>query len=546
MKRRSLALILVCAMLVGMLAACGGSNGGSNGANQGAAGSTAEATEWTWPLAEKKEVSVWLQWTNDYLENPNEVQSVQEIEKNTNVHVNWQTVGANEAQEKFGIMLASGSYPDIMRGVDSYYPGGTAKGVQDRVLLEITDLVDKYMPNYKRLIESDPEVLKDVKTDDGRMVGPWTLASHFGEIKGESVWAGMALRGDWLNDLGLEVPRTIADWEKVLVAFKENYPDCVAPLMIGTNGADMLSDFVSAYGVLKAFYKDGNTVKYGPMEDGYRQWLELFHDWYSRGLIDQNFTSSGADLITPFDFIGTGKAGAGCFLWGHTADAIKLMGYTDDPDFNIIATSTPVLNEGDTPEISLATSNKVKEQLGISAKVKDQELVLRYLDYWYSEECMLLDSLGIADKDYYVSDDGLYHLTDEFKTLYQGEGAQYPTVSAAEAVINMHTARFGLYNWGMFDAMNEGEKTLAAYDEFNKSKFDLMIPSTVTKTDEENTEYSQLFTDIETLTNENTVKFITGEKPLSEWDSYVAQLKQYNVERCIAIQQAALDRYNAR
>jgi putative aldouronate transport system substrate-binding protein len=37
-----------------------------------------------------------------------------------------------------------------------------------------------------------------------------------------------------------------------------------------------------------------------------------------------------------------------------------------------------------------------------------------------------------------------------------------------------------------------------------------------------------------------------GDKPLSEYDAFVAQLKSMNIERCIEIQQGALDRYLAR
>ena len=55
-----------------------------------------------------------------------------------------------------------------------------------------------------------------------------------------------------------------------------------------------------------------------------------------------------------------------------------------------------------------------------------------------------------------------------------------------------------------------------------------------------------LYTDIETLTHENTVKFITGEQSLDDYDAFVEQLHTYNIDRCIELKQAALDRYNAR
>jgi putative aldouronate transport system substrate-binding protein len=272
MKKKVLAVMLTAAMLAGTIAGCGSkgadTGSGTDSASSGDAAVTADAGDWTWPLAEKKELSIWIVWSNDYVENPNDLKAIQKMEELTNVHVNWQVVDSASAQEQFGLMLASGEYPDIIRDCGTYYPGGTEKGVQDGVLADLTEVADKYMPNYQALRKSNSQLEKDTVTDEGKIVGTRTIASYFGDVKGERVWAGMALRGDWLNDLGLEVPRTIDQWETVLTAFKENYPECEAPLMIGTNGYDYFSHFLSAYGCLGEFYKDGDKVKYGPLEDG--------------------------------------------------------------------------------------------------------------------------------------------------------------------------------------------------------------------------------------------------------------------------------------
>ncbi len=547
MKKKVLAVMLTAAMLAGTIAGCGSkgadTGSGTDSASSGDAAVTADAGDWTWPLAEKKELSIWIVWSNDYVENPNDLKAIQKMEELTNVHVNWQVVDAASAQEQFGLMLASGEYPDIIRDCGTYYPGGTEKGVQDGVLADLTDVADKYMPNYQALRKSNPQLEKDTVTDEGKLVGARTIASYFGDVSGERVWAGMALRGDWLNDLGLEVPRTIDQWETVLTAFKENYPECEAPLMIGTNGYDYFSHFLSAYGCLGEFYKDGDTVKYGPLEDGYKQWLTLFHDWYEKGLIDPNFMTNAADMMSPQDYMGTGKCGAGIQLWGFTADVMKAQGYNNDEDFNIVATSSPVLKEGDTPEIGFATSDLVKEEVGIAATTKDLELACRYLDFWYTNEAMLLDSVGIEGESY-TKDGDTYHLTDAMQQMVD-EG-KVNTLSEAVYTYSLGTSDFGLYNWGMFDPIYEGNSALNAYDEFNKDKFDLMLPSCMTLTDAENSEYVTLYTDIQTLVRENTVKFITGEQSLDEYDAFVEQLKTYNIDRCIELKQAALDRYNAR
>ena len=543
MKKKVLAAMLTAAMVMGAITGCSKTPAGT-GTGSGTSAGASESGEWTWPLAEKKELNIWVVWSNDYVEEPNQLKAIQKIEEATNVHVNWTVVDASSAKEQFGLMLASGEYPDIIRDVGSYYPGGTEKGVQDGVLADLTEAVELYMPNYNALRKSNPQLEKDTMTDDGRIVGTRTITSYFGDVRGERVWAGMVLRQDWLNDLGLEVPRTIDEWETVLTAFKENYPDCEAPLMIGTNGYDLFSNFLSAYGCLSDFYRDGDTVKYGPLEDGYKEWLMLFHDWYEKGLIDPNFMTNAADMMSPADYIGTGKAGAGMELWGLTDEVLKTQGYTTDEDFSLVATTAPVLKEGDTPQIGFATSELVKEEIGIAATTKDLELACRYLDYWYSQDAMLLDSLGIEGDSYTVDADGTYHLTDTITNMVADGTVNTP----AEAVYtySLGTSDFGLYNWGMFDPIYEGNPAMNAYDEFDKDKFDLMLPSCMTMTDDENTEFVALYTDIETLAHENTVKFITGEQSLDEYEAFVEMLHTYNIDRCIELKQAALDRYNAR
>lgn len=52
--------------------------------------------------------------------------------------------------------------------------------------------------------------------------------------------------------------------------------------------------------------------------------------------------------------------------------------------------------------------------------------------------------------------------------------------------------------------------------------------------------------EISTYRDEMTIKFILGTADLSEFDSYVATLNQMGLERAIEIENAALDRYNAR
>lgn len=68
----------------------------------------------------------------------------------------------------------------------------------------------------------------------------------------------------------------------------------------------------------------------------------------------------------------------------------------------------------------------------------------------------------------------------------------------------------------------------------------------LTPSAEESKEFATIMNNINTYTSEMYMQFVVGKKPLSEFDSFVSQIKDYGIDRAIEIKQAALDRYNAR
>lgn len=56
----------------------------------------------------------------------------------------------------------------------------------------------------------------------------------------------------------------------------------------------------------------------------------------------------------------------------------------------------------------------------------------------------------------------------------------------------------------------------------------------------------QLCLDIETYVDQQIPAFITGESNLADWDTYVANIKNLNIDRAIEIQQAAVTRFENR
>ena len=63
--------------------------------------------------------------------------------------------------------------------------------------------------------------------------------------------------------------------------------------------------------------------------------------------------------------------------------------------------------------------------------------------------------------------------------------------------------------------------------------------------DEEREETTQLMTDLNTYYQENYIAFVDGSKPMSDWDSYIADINSFGYQRVQELYQAADDRYMA-
>ena len=108
------------------------------------------------------------------------------------------------------------------------------------------------------------------------------------------------------------------------------------------------------------------------------------------------------------------------------------------------------------------------------------------------------------------------------------------------------TSDFGLYNWAGLD-ISSPQNTIEQSLIWCEASDELALPTCMTMTDEEAFEYASLYTDIQTLSQEYTVKVITGAANLEkDYETFLNKLESCEMGRCLAIQQAALDRYLAR
>lgn len=550
-RKKVLALLLTVVMAAGLLGGCGNADSrqaapeAESTAPAAAADSVSnteeQAEEFSYPMNTDSTLTYWCDLNQNVsvnFSNLGDTPFGQEWQKETGVTIDFQHPPANQGSEQFSLLIADGDLPDLMEYSWMSYSGGPEKAIQDGVIYELTDIIDQYCPNLKKYLEENPDIDKMIKTDEGHYY-------CFPFIRGDDKLCntiGLMLRQDWLEELNLEVPTTIDEWHDVLVAFRDE-KGATAPLSWEyTMGA--LTDenpFAYAFGTRRGLYlgSDGK-VHYGAAEEGYKQYLELFHQWYDEKLIDQDLATLALDQVSAK--MTSGDAGASIGWAGSRMGTWINAAIQTNPDYMLVCAPYPTINKGDTPEMG-QIDNRYPNQgcVAITTSCKDVEAAARLMDYAYSEEGHMLFNFGIEGESYEMID-GYPTYTD--KILNNPDG--WSVAQSMSAYIR------GNYNGPFVQDLRYIEQyyTIDTQKESNAvwgatNAAAHKVPP-ITPTADESKEYATIMSEVETYRDEMTLKFIFGDESLDNFDQYVETLNSLGLERALEIQNAALERYYAR
>lgn len=180
---------------------------------------------------------------------------------------------------------------------------------------DVTEDYDQYMPErLKKIYDEFPDTFNPV-TQDGKIYG-FAISPYMTEPQ------VMLIRQDWLDNLGLEAPTTIDEFEKVLDAFTNGDPnksgknDTYGMTMSGKSGYNTawVSDSVMVFSAYtgkylpKQWYEDENgELVYGSLQEGNKEALEKMRDWFGKGYLNKEMA-----VLDPWSAISDfteGKAG---------------------------------------------------------------------------------------------------------------------------------------------------------------------------------------------------------------------------------------------
>lgn len=478
----------------------------------------------------------------------------QAFEKNTGVKIKWIEPTMGLDAEQFNLMLAARDLPDVFElpsklGNWTTVPGGAEKFYKDKVILKLNDLIDKYAPDFKAVLRKNPQIRKELMADDGSIYYIPLMRAD----PALRIYSGPIFRQDWLDKLGLQVPRTVDEFYNVLKAFKTKDPN-------GNGQADEIPMSATKQAVIYEFCKmiwpwgvnfgqwqnNGmmqvrGKVNYSPIMPEFKDALAFCNKLYKEGLLDSDFAVQDRNAFNAkvmADKVGCfyGLAGSGITFFTTN------MKGKEPKSFKLVGAPYPVVKKTDKKGFNF--SNEVvticSGGFAISATCKRPDVAMKWLNYGFTKEGHMLVNFGVEGLSYKMVD-GYPKYTELITNNPQG-------LAMGNAIgNNAQTSWASVNDIRYFEQYQQlTPDPWAAIQVWAASTDPSRILPPLTLSPEESQRTASKFNEITTYAMEMYYKFIMGTEPLDNFDKYVAQIKKMGIDEVLAVYQGVLTRFNKR
>lgn len=418
MKRKVVSLMLVSAMVAGMLAGCGSDSGSSKGGSSTETGSAAEASSSGETADDADDKSpITFEYFNADGKNGNWDNPVAKaITEATGVtlDVSYPVASQGDAKEDVALMIANDEYPDMI-----YAKGSATDLYQAGALIDMTDLIEKYGPNIKKMYGAEMEKLKWSQDDPG------IYQLSYAGVNQKTLTTGGSCQIQWaaLKENDYKYPKTLDEYEKMIKSYLAAHPKTEDGLdMIGItmsasdwhwmitlgNPAGLITDASPDNG--QWIIDDEYNVHYKHVTDEEKEYFKWLCRMYNEGILDPNFATQTDD-----DYIAKVASGRVVAItdaeWHYSQCEATLVadGKVDQTYVGLPVT----LREDQVEKALLYQGTTVGWGIGITKSCEDPVRAIKFLDYLCSDEGQILYHWGIEGENYFLDDNGQPYRTDE-------------------------------------------------------------------------------------------------------------------------------------
>lgn len=452
------------------------------------------------------------------------------VMERTGVDINFVHPPTGQEHEKFNLLVASATLPDVIEYNWLNYPGGPEKAIKEGVIIDISRHLDK-ANNLSSYLDENKEIKKLATTDSGELFAFPFVRSD----RSLCFSSGLVIRADWLEDLNLEMPCTIEEWESVLTAFKQR-KGAKAPY-----SSSSFELFANAFNTTTDYYLDEGRVKHGVLDPGFKDYLITMHRWYEMGLIDSNYATLddktlASNITTGVCGATKGSIGSGMGKWMSVANP--------DSDFSLEGAPIPVAQKGQRAKFGvyqLPVTSSLTAFDAISTGCRNIDAAIRYLDFGYSEEGRMLYNFGIEGES--------YNMVDGYPTYTELITNNPDGYSMSEALANYtrscYTGPFVQDKRYMeqYAALPQQKRAWERWSDMDMA--DHALPHLYMK-DDELVEYAHLDRAVNTYIADMQLKLIIGIESFDNYDRLISELREKGIDRVIEMKQAAYERYLAK
>lgn len=462
-----------------------------------------------------------------------------ELTKRTGVTLKPVDVPLADYEKKRSVLIGAGDAPFLIP--KTYHPSEVAF-VSSGAILPVSDYV-KLMPNFRDKVRKwklEPE-LDSIRQSDGKY---YLLPGLHEKVK-----AGYSLsfRTDVLDKHGLSLPTTWDEVHDVLTALKEEYPGTYPWTdRWSTNTAfpcgALFSYLGQAHGVKAGWTYDNitfdakaRTFVFTGATDGYRRMVEYLRRIVAEKLLDpESFTQQDDQAVQKL------LAEKSYVISANPQELVQNYRYNLEKQVKgakiemvpvPLGPAGPVVLGGTRLENGVMVAGKALER-------DDFVAMMQFLDWlWYSDEGQKFCKWGV---------EGVTHTRsgDRFR-LKPGISLMGSDPDAAKDL----QKDYGFFN-GVFTYGGSWDLVSSSFSPDEQKFQDAMAQREQLPIDPahplqsfEQEQATLWDTPLKDHVIQNTLQFVLGKRPLSQWDAYLAELKSKNMQQLVDLHNKAYERF---
>lgn len=454
---------------------------------------------------------------------------LQRLKEDHNVTFDIQSVPLSDWQQKRSLLISSGDAADL---IPSTYAADVEELTSGGALLPVSDYLD-YLPNFQDKIErwGLREDLDRLRQADGKF---YVLPGLLEQPKPSY---SIAIRADWWADAGLPDPKTWDEFADQLEVIKKEHPEIDypyterwsinGPMEATLQAAAGNFGTEAGWGYGDGVVWNGSEYEYTGASAGYKELVTYFAGLVERGLLDpEGLTQEDDPAKAKF---ATGKAAA---IGSNDQEVVvyrtglEEAGGKDAEVKHIVVPAGPAGNAMDA-----TTGGRFESGIALSASAAERDdfmAMLQFVDWlYYSDEGLEFAKWGVEGETYTKDADGTRTLADDVDWSGLNPGAP-----------KLLNTDFGYYNgvWSLAHGSTTDlvKSTLKPevqgfLDEMNQKDVAEQGPG-IAMDELQREEASLLQTNLQDMVMTATAQFMLGDRPLAEWDAYVAELENAGMQ----------------